>query len=91
MKQIIVKHSQEDGVDFIRIYEPGGLEYMIGRWPLADEFTPFEYAVHSIWSGYFKAVDLRDTFGMLDIALYSTVPGAIEAFDAEFKEGEPAG
>lgn len=86
-RQISVKHTQENGEDVIRIYAPDGYEYCYGKWPLEDGKTTLESAVTSLWSGYFQADDLRDVFGKLDIALYSTVAGAIEAFDAEYNAG----
>ncbi len=47
--------------------------------------TPLESAVDALWSGFFRALDLRDTFGNLPIALFSKVPGAIDKFEIEYE------
>lgn len=89
MDEVIkVQHSQEDGQDIVRIYAPAGYEYMIRRLKLEEGDDLLGCAVESLWSGYSKAYELRDLFGNVTLALNSTVPGAIDAFKAEYKEAD---
>jgi len=87
-KVIKVQHSQEGGQDVVRIYAPDGYEYMIRRLKLEEGDDLFECAIESLWSGYDKAYELLNTFGNVTISLNSTVPGAIDAFKAEYEEAD---
>lgn len=88
-KTIKVRHDRIDGVERVEIYVPGRKSaYRRAKWQMDPGATSIDSAVDALFCGYEDALDYYKDFGVEQFAIYSTVPGALDAFESEMERIE---
>ncbi|WP_339274484.1 hypothetical protein MKY59_25805 [Paenibacillus sp. FSL W8-0426] len=81
-----INHVREDGLDTVTITAGDGWITYTAKEPVNTEVGEVESAVHSLWEGYFHAIDHERQLGGFPLIIQSNVDGAIPAFIKEFEE-----